>query len=314
VDATARILAVVGTLVLFAALASPSRCECPEWPLRGDTSGASAGVPGGAPDAPTSLPDGWPATGDEARVLSSDVIALGVVESCEAEATDRPIGIWTRIRVEVEEWIKGDPATDTIVFYEDGGTLEDKAVSVERLPRAGERYVFALRKSWLDEDVLRGNQSRRYLVTGDQVVRFGVPVVDFVEAIRCRLESRRPEILARTSDTVVLATVIDVTFKYKSAEESGGLQNQAHMRIEDVGKGSEHPGGQVTVLLPYKGGGALDTPRFTPGDQVVLFLSRDEDGGLRLADGVASRIRVLPDGTFAGYRSLSELMKAAESR
>lgn len=241
-------------------------------------------------------------------------IVLGqvlTVEPATAPFSDWPQGVpvWL-ITVEIKECVKGDCEGQTV-------TAQMGRLAGEQPPAVGKTYVFLLEPRRGDPAALIGGfASMRYEVDGEFVPFKGVPLAEFLDAIRWHLASRTPAALFRAADCVIIGTVTDYMGTCRdslSALDVPGGRNFVELKIEQTAKGDIEPGSTIRVELPFTlasawwDGSPLDVPTFFFGERVLLFIERADGGSWRLAGGADSRLPVRHDGSFGEYASLADL-------
>lgn len=262
------------------------------------------------------------------RVLARDLIVVGTVSSIEGSEWRGEGDVFTSVVIEIDECLKGDWDEGRIVAHSRGGSAGGHIIEFDLSgpdyagpwnndpPRVGGEYIFLLQRSADGPTPVAGGRSRGYYEIVDGVVqRKQLPLDAFVEILRQYLESRDPMRLFMASDVVVQGEVLEVVFHHKAPEEarsSSDPRNHVLLRIQRVGKGDLASGRVLRVELPYTAEAGQDTPRFSKGEQIVLFLCRADAETWELSGGWDSKLPVSGDGTFAGYRSLSELARAAQ--
>lgn len=253
-------------------------------------------------------------TGQHAAMLGSDVIVLGSVKSVRDSLAlqDTRAIVWRChvITVTVEECIKGECQGDEVKAHMRGGFVGATP------PTVGTRYVFFLRQHPILKAVRRGGGSRsRFLIEDDVVVRKAMELGEFLSITKRHLSSRSPESLYRTSDAVVLGTVLEseVSISSEGDAHSPGDHNFVRLSLEEVARGPLAAGDTLDVRLGYHSVPeygvyeAYDYPWFVLGERVVVFLCEAENGEWSPAAGADSRLPLRPDGSFLWWESLSEL-------
>jgi hypothetical protein len=214
------------------------------------------------------------------------------------------------ITVTIEECVKGDCQ---------GGEI--KAYMIRRFgregpPPVGGRYVFFMRQYPTLKGVhFGGSWERRLLIEDGVVMRKGIGLDAFLSIARRHLASRAPEPLSRTSDAVVLGTVVEkeTSIRFEGDPLFPGDHNFVRLSLEEVAKGPFAVGDTIEVRLGYHSipqyglYEAIDSPRLLLGERVVLFLCHGETGEWSPAAGADSRLPVRLDGSFLRWDSLSDL-------
>ena len=253
---------------------------------------------------------------ERSRIVLSDVVVLARVERIESYRSERG-GVRTAIALEVEECLRGECQGGHVVTCIPGGVIGDEAVVVTGFdaPAVGARYVFCLTRDPHEPGKLRGGHAEtRFLVKGDFVKRKGMRLGAFLSVLRRELESRPPERLFMEADAVVAGTVIECTFKYPPLlghQESAGHHNSALLSVEQVAKGSLTPGQTVLVCLPPKVRQHQDVPSVEPGERVVMFLRRTQQGAWWPLGGKDSALHMNEDGSVGDFPSLEHLADQA---
>jgi len=255
-----------------------------------------------------------------ARVRSSDVLIVGTVLRIEAYERTQQWDIWTRWTVRVERALKGTCGDSLVVFEACGGTVEERSVAISGddrsdVLREGERYYLCLRCQNSDPTtLLGGDDSHVYHIERGIVVRKGVSEDDFGDAISRLVADRDPRRVFASSDAVVQGFVASVDFSAKLPPDPSAQQrgtNHLILDTEQAAKGPFSGGESLRIELPYAAGSAPDTPSFSTGEEVVVFLTQAGDGCWTLAHGTDSRMRVRADGSLGCYGSLQELAVSA---
>mgnify|MGYP006281393505 CR=1 FL=1 len=258
---------------------------------------------------------------DVRRLLSVDVIVLGTVTETMSFLEGREP--FTRVSIDVDDCLKGHCGSGVIDIIAPGGTVDGVTTETHASgplwagpfrsepPVAGSRYLFLLRRDEKDPSVLRtGGNAFRYLIDDGLIARKGIPLETFVPLIGARLEPRRPCALFRISEAVVMGVVTDVNTCPRA--DPSCAPNFVSFEVEAVGKGKMVEGEAVRVELPYLRDRGYDFPRFRLGERDVVFLKKTTQGTWNLVDGWDAKLRVLEDGSFEGFRSVSELARLAE--
>jgi hypothetical protein len=260
----------------------------------------------------------WLMDSEYASFLGSSMVLVGTVTSV-AEAADnleregtllrRAVPVHPRhlITVAVEDCLKGDCC---------GG--EVKMFMSRRLPEVGRRYVFFAREfRGVGRVHLTCPPDWMLLVEDDVVAQKGIELGTFLAVMHRHLATRTPEALYRSSDGVILGTVTgqESSIRFENDPMFPGDHNFVRLSLESVGRGPFAVGDTLEVRLGYHSipdygvYEAVDSPRFTLGERVVLFLCEKDIGEWFPGAGADSRLTVRPDGSFLRWRSLSDLAR-----
>ncbi len=263
---------------------------------------------------------------DLERVLSADVVVLGTVSSLGTVQTEAPRAVFTTIQVKVEDVLKGDPVLDVLEIRNLGATIDRQTYyGLDMLqppyagplgddpPETGKRYIFLADRAGGDGSVLVGGlPNMRYEIEEGVVVRKGWEVERFVALVRRYLQTRTPVHLYRSSDAVILGEVLEKAIRYRRPPTEGPKTgNYVLVRADEVATGEVACGEVLRVEMPYTAEWiGKDHPDVAEGKRFVMFLSR-VDGRWTFHDGSSSALRVWPDGSFASYSNLQELVREA---
>jgi len=144
--------------------------------------------------------------GPRSRALSTkeltgmaEVVALGTVSGMKSEWNADRTRIFTRVRIDVREFLKGGTAGQPLVLLTAGGEVGDVGEiysGVAHFRHGEEVVVFAKGKPGGDREVVGGAQGRVPVetdaVTGEKTVRGGVQIDEFRSDVKSAAQAARP--------------------------------------------------------------------------------------------------------------------------
>lgn len=261
---------------------------------------------------------------ERSLVLASDIIVVGRVESLEGEEVTihhlRRTTIRTAITIDVEERVRGELSSRSLVTYLAGGTVGERTLTFSgiSLPEVGKRYVFCLMEDPLKPGEFRGGYPEtRFEIKDGRIVDKDMSVEAFISLLRQQTEPRRPSHMLEMADGVVAGTVSKFLFQYGVPQYLLGDAEQRNLMlltVERVIKGDIESVEPLRIELPPAVSKAQDVPILEPGERVLVVLRSSSEGGWCLLDGRDSVLRVDKDGRVGGYASLDDFLAAAEDR
>ncbi len=148
---------------------------------------------------------------EQALFQGASVVAVGRVVCLESYMVEERREARTAITIAVDECVKGECLSGEITTHVLGGIVDGKNhwTRGHGPPELGQRYLFRLRSLSTEPDLLWGGyHAANYEIDEDgTVVRKGVTLDVFLDAIRELLERRVSPVLLRRSDAVAPAAV-----------------------------------------------------------------------------------------------------------
>jgi len=120
----------------------------------------------------------------------SEKIVIGKVIYTESSYLEAGKAIYTFVTIEVDEVIKGDVVAGQIVLRVPGGSVGDETMEVSHAPSfmIGEEVLVFVARQTDGQDVIYNAENGKYTIEDGIVVEEGVPLENFVLAIRAYLE------------------------------------------------------------------------------------------------------------------------------